>query len=118
MYVIKITIMKKSILLIAIIFLFAGCKNNIDTAIENYFNENLKDPSSLVVYSKKVVENYSTSRWVRLDYGAKNSFGGMIRETEYFYIIGDDVMMVASEFEFPAMRDRYNPTPVDTVTVD
>lgn len=110
--------MKKSLLFIAVLFLFAGCKNNIDVAIDNYFNENLKDPSSLVIYKKEVVNRYSSSCWVRLDYGARNGFGGMIRETEYFYIIGNEVMMVASEFEFPAMRDRYNPTPVDTVTVD
>lgn len=43
----------------------------------------LKDPSSLTIYDAKIInsydENYSFT--IQFDYGAKNSFGGMVRNT-------------------------------------
>lgn len=46
-----------------------------------YLNKTLKDPESLKIYSEKYTFiNDVTVEWV-VDYGAKNSFGGMVRNT-------------------------------------
>ena len=48
---------------------------------------NLKNPNSLVIYSVSVTANvssYDSSRYIfeiKIDYGATNSFGGMVRDT-------------------------------------
>lgn len=109
----------RKLFFIAIIIFILGCKSDIDTAIERYFNNSLNDPSSLVIYNKKIVDNNKNiSYWVMLDYGAKNGYGGMVRQKEYFYIIGNEVMDVVSEVEFPSARDSYDTNNhVDTISV-
>lgn len=47
---------------------------------ELYFQKQLKDPESFKVYSEKYKNLGNVIIWT-LDYGAKNSLGGMIRET-------------------------------------
>ena len=59
-----------------------------------YFNKMLKDPSSFVVYDEKyeVSEtNKYTVEW-KLDYGAKNGWGAMDRETVEFTTVGDNLI--------------------------
>ena len=55
-----------------------------------YFDYILKDPSSLVIYSEKytVGEEKNSIVW-ELDYGARNSLGGMVREEIEFTTYGD-----------------------------
>lgn len=49
-----------------------------------YFQKHLKDPESFKVYEEKYeVLDEHTVRWT-LDYGAKNSWGAMERETVTF----------------------------------
>lgn len=45
-----------------------------------YFKKTLKDPESLKIYDEKYVNLGDYVLWT-IDYGAKNSLGGMIRET-------------------------------------
>lgn len=47
-----------------------------------YLNKYLKDPSSLVIHNEEysITNNGHTVEWI-IDYGAKNGFGGMGRET-------------------------------------
>lgn len=53
-----------------------------------YFQETLKDPSSFVVYNESFEEESSVVIKWKVEYGAKNSFGGMVRETVEFTTIG------------------------------
>ena len=75
------------------IVLFTSCE---PTAVREgrkiykaYFNHILKDPSSLEVYSEKytVEDNNFTVHW-ELDYGARNSYGGMVRDYIKFTTVG------------------------------
>lgn len=47
---------------------------------ELYFKKTLKDPESLKIYEEKYVNLGYYVEWT-IDYGAKNSLGGMVRET-------------------------------------
>ena len=50
-----------------------------------YFNYTLKDPNSLVIYSERYTlgnDKYEV-KW-DIDYGAKNSYGGMVRSSIKF----------------------------------
>lgn len=47
---------------------------------ELYFKKILKDPESLKIYEEKYVNLGYYVEWT-IDYGAKNSLGGMVRET-------------------------------------
>ena len=89
--------MKKLLLsLLAIMSLaLTSCE---DSAVANgrklyqkHFKEVLKDPESFTVYSEQFtkVDEYTVS-WT-LDYGAKNSFGGMVRETAKFRTCGGSI---------------------------
>lgn len=72
----------------------ASCDDSISrgrTAYMNYLNETLKDPESLKIYKEVVLWSNDASAHFELDYGARNSFGGYVRTTEYFYTIGHQV---------------------------
>jgi hypothetical protein len=58
---------------------------------EKHYREVLKDPESFKVYSEQYtkIDEYTVS-WT-LDYGAKNSFGGMVRETAKFKTCGSSI---------------------------
>lgn len=55
-------------------------------AYQKYYKKVLKDPSSFVVYSENYVVDPSKPFFVEwtIDYGAKNSFGGMNRVQDSF----------------------------------
>ncbi len=99
--------MKRLIFLMAIAILLFSCKDKLDIAIEEHYKSVLKDPSSFKIYEMSVVEDDGVKVWVKLDYGAKNSFGAMGRETEYLLIIGSEVLETANEYNFEEMRERY-----------
>ena len=86
--------MRKILLLLAIITL-TSCE---DIAVSNgrktyqkYYRDVLKDPESFTVYSEEYKKiDDATVSWT-LDYGAKNSFGGMVREKVKFKTCGSSI---------------------------
>lgn len=81
-------------------FVLIGCDPDVidgRAAYKQYFKENLKDPRSLVIYKETFKkEGDYTINWT-VEIGAKNSFGGMNRETYEFTTIGDKLIMVNGE---------------------
>ena len=78
--------MKKLFILLAVIFVTCiSCEqSNVRkgrNAYKEYFRENLKDPSSLVIHSERIVSNKNSKVVFVVDVGAKNSFGGYVRNT-------------------------------------
>ena len=69
------------------------CMSSCDEAVykgrkvyKAYFDYTLKDPESFKVYSEKYTKDGDfTVNW-ELDYGAKNSLGGMVREKATFIV--------------------------------
>ena len=47
---------------------------------ELYFEQNLKDPDSFVVYEEAYEKVEGEVKW-HIEYGARNGFGGMVRES-------------------------------------
>lgn len=86
--------MKKKLLLsLLLLLILSSCEPSAVRdgryAYEAYFHEVLKDPASFVVYNEQYEVDSTGVRvlWT-LDYGAKNSFGGMKREKIEFTTIG------------------------------
>lgn len=85
--------MKKLILLLACGLLFASCApkevREGRKIYKAYFEYILKDPSSLEIYREEyeIIED-SKVHW-EINYGAKNSYGGMVRNTIGFTTLGD-----------------------------
>ena len=81
--------MKKFLFTILCIVTLCSCENKYVSSGRNlyelYFDKVLKDPSSFKVYNEKYTldENGITVNW-ELDYGAKNSYGAMVREQVEF----------------------------------
>lgn len=79
--------MKKIFLLFAAIFIFCSCENRYvsdgRSMYEAYFDKVLKDPSSLKIYNESYTVDGVSVKWT-IDYGAKNSFGAMDRQTVEF----------------------------------
>ena len=56
--------------------------NAVHIALEgSRFKQSLKDPSSLVIYSISITPRSPSCFDIVFEYGAKNSFGGMVRDT-------------------------------------
>lgn len=75
--------MKNLIVFLMLSLFFVSCE---DSAISNgrkmwkaYLNKYLKDPASLVIHKEEMKQDGYKVEW-EIDYGAKNSFGGMKRE--------------------------------------
>lgn len=95
--------MKKLFLILITTIAFIGCefeKAYIKESREMwkaYFKMTLKDPNSLVIYEEKCTdEGYQCVEW-EVDYGAKNSFGGMVRKTVKFKTLGD--LLLVGDYE-------------------
>lgn len=84
--------MKKLILLFTVLLL-VSCGNKDEKAIQEHYKSVLKDPESFQVHSMELLstEDDGLTKLYKLDYGAKNSFGGMVRDTDRVTIIGDKV---------------------------
>lgn len=87
--------MKKLLLSLFAILALASCGDEAvqsgRKAYQEHFREVLKDPESFTVYSESYTkENKYTVCWT-LDYGARNSFGGMVRETVKFKTCGNEI---------------------------
>lgn len=78
--------MKKILFIFAMIITLTGCDSPTYRGrqmYKSYFKKTLKDPESFKVYSEKYTEEDvgKTIIWT-IDYGARNSYGGMVRKTE------------------------------------
>lgn len=67
-------------------------------AYEDYFKGILKDPESFKVYNEEYNADGGTVEW-KLDYGARNSFGGMVRKQVEFTTIGSKIYITESDLE-------------------
>lgn len=93
--------MRRKVLLITTLFAFTfsllSCEDHAVSSgrklYENYFKERLKDPESFTVYKESYTKLSEHEVEWTIDYGAKNSFGGMVRETAKFTTVGNSVFM-------------------------
>ncbi|MEL5895873.1 hypothetical protein AAE250_20550 [Bacteroides sp. GD17] len=102
--------MKKFLfILVAIlpIMLFTACDKAVSegrTTYKAYFNHILKDPDSFKIYSEKYTKDGEyTVNW-ELDYGAKNSLGGMVREQISFETVGTTIHIDGNFYELKDLR--------------
>nr|DAN79736.1 MAG TPA: hypothetical protein [Caudoviricetes sp.] len=91
--------MNKLIILFSLtIIILCSCKpsgvSKGRIAYKEYFNKTLKDPSSLVIHSEEVIAKDESSATFVLDIGAKNSYGGMVRQTYTIRTIGKGILDV------------------------
>ena len=85
----------KMLIMLAAAFLLCACESSEvrhgrDT-YKAYFQKCLKDPESFKVYKEEYEETDKGVEWT-LDYGAKNSFGAMVRNTVHFSTIGNSII--------------------------
>lgn len=90
-------IMKKVILFIVASIMLLACESvdvtNGRKMYKDYFNYVLKDPSSLQIHNEQYhMEGEFTVIWT-VDYSAKNSLGGMVRETIKFKTCGSTIIV-------------------------
>lgn len=87
-------IMRKIIALLIFSVLLCACEplqvRQGRKVYKAYFNHVLKDPKSLVIHSEEYTlgENQYDVMW-EIDYGARNSYGGMVREHIEFTTSGN-----------------------------
>ena len=93
--------MKKILVFVLIWIFFMSCENGYvrdgRSLYKAYFKKTLIDPSSFKVYNESYEINGASVKW-KLDYGAKNSYGGMIRKTEEFETIGSITIIIDGRF--------------------
>ena len=100
------------ITLISFTSFFTSCKDKKETGAitlcKEYLQKNLQDPESLKIYEVKASskDEHGVSWEVFLDYGAKNGFGGMNRNTVSFQIIGDAITRVDGKFIYYKKGDK------------
>lgn len=77
--------------------LFLSCEDSAITSgrkvYEAYLKKTLKDPGSLKIYKEHhyKIDTYHVG-W-EVDYGAKNSYGAMVRETLEFETVGSNIFI-------------------------
>jgi hypothetical protein len=104
------------LLLIALASYLIGCESTGvirgRKAYKEYFKETLKDPESLRIYKEIIIYSDDVSAKFQVEIGAKNSYGGYVRETFCFHTIGDKVVQSggATLFdELPVPKSEYEP---------
>lgn len=100
--------MKKIVLFLLLGILFIGCESSERKAVNKYYEDRLKDPSSFVVYSFKPYDKKATTteKTYILDYGAKNGFGAMDRETAIIEFEDDKIIFVGTELEYDVRKNN------------
>ena len=85
--------MKRILTLLSVLLLFTSCEPSQVRKgrwiYKAYFKHTLKDPSSLVIYKENYTLDGTCSVIWEIDYGAKNSYGAMVREDIKFTTIGN-----------------------------
>lgn len=101
--------MKKTIYALSLllsIFLIS-CESSVSegrSTYKAYFKHILKDPDSFKVYSETYTKDGEyTVKW-ELDYGAKNSLGGMVREKVSFETIGSSIHIDGSLYDIKDLK--------------
>lgn len=101
--------MKKILFLMAVasFFLFCNCdpsevKRGRET-YKAYYEKKLKDPSSFKIYSESFETDGTKVKWI-LDYGAKNSYGAMSRETVEFETIGFHIYIGGDSYDIKELK--------------
>ena len=92
--------MKKFLVFVIIILALASCEDSEVAKgrriYKKYFKEVLKDPSSFVVYKEDFKKDGSSIVEWTIEYGAKNSFGGMVRKTVEFKTVNNAIYVEGS----------------------
>ena len=100
--------MKSIILCLVATLLLTSCKSEIDKdreIIKDYYQTVLKDPASYQEHSLKLIEKKKEyNKIYELDYGAKNGFGGMVRERVKIEVLGEKVFSVDDNLVFYKQR--------------
>lgn len=102
--------MKKALLLILVATLQIITLSSCDEAVykgrkvyKAYFDYILKDPKSFKVYNEKYTKEGATVNW-ELDYGAKNSLGGMVRKNVSFTTIGTAIFIDGNHYKLDELK--------------
>lgn len=98
--------MKKILLLMMAIIVvsLSSCDESVSNGrriYKAYFKHILKDPDSFTVYDEKYTKEEGseyTINWT-LDYGAKNSYGGMVREQVSFTTAGNTILIDGTVYD-------------------
>lgn len=82
--------MKNFILILITVFTLVGCEDSHVSKgrklYKAYLHKHMKDASSLIIYNESYEKDGYKIKWT-VDFGGKNSFGGMNRETMKFETI-------------------------------
>lgn len=70
--------------------------------LKNY----LVDPNSLEVYRTVLEPANAGIEYLILDYGAKNGFGGMVRDVQVFEFIGNKIVDRITIFEYEKRKQQ------------
>ena len=105
--------MKKVLLLIIVatfqIVAFSSCDESVykgRKVYKAYFDYTLKDPESFKVYNEKYTKDGDfTVNW-ELDYGAKNSMGGMVRENVSFTTVGTSIFINGDYYKIEEFQGK------------
>ena len=110
--------MKRLALLSILALSLVGCEDSPVTAgrkaYKEYFNETLKDPSSLVIYKEEIIAQDNVSATFVLDVGAKNSYSGYVRKSFTIKTVGKQVLSANDydERKYAKSTDKEKPKPV------
>ena len=96
--------MKKILLLMMAILLvsLSSCDESVSNGRRIYkadFKHILKDPDSFTVYDEKYTKDGEYTVNLELDYGAKTSYGGMVREQVSFTTIGNSIFIDGTSYD-------------------
>ncbi|TXD47354.1 hypothetical protein [Polaribacter sp. IC073] len=79
------------IVLMTSVFLMSCDSSSVSSCkreYKSYLKKTLKDPSSLIVYSERITRDDKYHAIIKVDYGAKNSYGAYTRKTSVFQYVG------------------------------
>lgn len=103
--------MKKALLLILVATLQIITLSSCDEAVykgrkvyKAYFDYILKDPKSFKVYNEEYTKDGDFAVNWELDYGAKNSLGGMVRENVSFTTIGTEIFIDGNHYKLEDLK--------------
>lgn len=89
--------------IIILALLLASC-NGDKNKIKEHYQNTLRDPESLKIYSIELIEysgHNNDNKKYKVDYGAKNGYGGMDRHTDYIIFYKGVIKEVRNDFDVP-----------------
>lgn len=88
---------------LSVLFLFSCDSQSVRdgrSIYKKYLKETLKDPESLKIYKEEVIKDEHVTATFKVDYGAKNSYGGYVRTTSVFETVGNRCITVDGKLIF------------------